>query len=380
MSNPNVIFFNGRLLPASETFIRAQGEELKKYTAYYVGAHSVPGLPLPAERTLLVNRGGIFGAGEESIFKLWGLAPRLYSQLRKLNPALIHAHFGICGALALPLARFLQLPLIVTFYGIDITMKDELAQNASLSHRLYFRRLEALKRETCLFIAISKFIRDQLLAKGFPEEKIIVHPIGVDTLTFQPNLDLPREPVVLFVGRLVEKKGCEYLIEAMHKVQGITPEVELVIIGDGPLRSSLEQKAQSLPGKYRFLGVQPPPVVRNWMNRAKVFCVPSVIAESGDAEGLGVVFGEAQVMGLPVVSSHSGGIPEIVAHGQTGFLAPEKDGESLAQYILQLLQDPALWQRFSRTGKERVHRLFDQRQLSQTLGDIYHELLQEIKK
>lgn len=378
MSQP-VIFFNGRLLPSSETFIRAQGEGLEEFTPYYVGSRLVPGLPLPPERTLTVNQGGMQGRFQEGVFKLSGFAPQLTGQLQQLEPALVHAHFGICGALALPLARSLNLPMIVTIYGIDITMKDIYARRASLSHWIYFRRQAALKRETTLFIAISNFIQAKMLEKGFPAEKIVIHPIGVDTDTFQLDPQVLREPVVLFVARLVEKKGCEYLIQAMNKVQTLRPEVELVIIGDGPLRNSLEELAKSSLRRYRFLGVQPPEVVRQWMNRASVFSVPSITAESGDTEGLGVVFAEAQVMGLPVVSSNSGGIPDVVAHNQTGFLAAERDWESLANYILQLLQDPMLWQRFSLDGRERVLTMFDQRKLSKGLEAIYKSVLSDYK-
>lgn len=379
MSNPNIVFFNGRLLPPSETFIKSQGEGLQKFTPYYVGAHKVSGLPLPPERSLVVNQGGIIGAAEEGIFKLLGSAPRLYQQLEKLNPVLVHAHFGICGALALPIAKYLKVPLITTFYGIDITMKDELARKASLSHHIYFRRQENLKSQTKLIIAISKFIEKKLIEKGFSQNKIIINHIGVDTEMFQPDLNLPRNPIVLFVGRLVEKKGCEYLIRAMSKVQAIMPEVELVIIGDGLLRNSLETLAKSSLQRYRFLGVQPPQVVSDWMNKAMVFSVPSVTAESGDAEGLGVVFVEAQAMGLPVVSSTNGGIPEVVAHDKTGFLAAEKDWETLAEYILKLLRDSNLWQRFSYDGQKRVQMLFDQSKLSKTLEDIYSTVLKENK-
>lgn len=374
MSKP-LVFFSGLLLPPSETFIRAQGEGLQQFTPYYVGSRQVKGLSLPSERILVVNRGGVLGAAQEGLFKLLGVAPRMYKQVQQLKPVLIHAHFGVCGALALPLARTLKVPLIVTFYGIDITMKDEYARRASISHRIYFHQQKALQHETHLFIAISEFIKQKLLEKGFPSEKILVHHIGVDTETFQPDLDVLREPVVLFVGRLVEKKGCEYLIRAMAKVQAVMPEVELVVIGDGPLRASLENLAGSTLKRYQFLGVQPPQVVRNWMNRAMVFSVPSVTAESGDSEGLGVVFAEAQAMGLPVVSSATGGIPEVVAHGKTGFLAAERDWESLSEYILQLLKDSNLWQCFSSSGKERVQAIFDQRKLSKSLEDIYEAVL-----
>jgi glycosyltransferase involved in cell wall biosynthesis len=375
MTNPSIVFFNGRLLPPSETFIRAQGEGLQKFTPYYVGTHRVQGLSLPPEQTLVVNQGGLIGSVEEGLFKLSGFAPKLYRELHQLNPVLVHAHFTVCGALALPLSQALKIPLIVTAYGLDVTMKDIYAR--SLSHCIYFQRQEALKQKTTLFIAISKFIKDKLLEKGFPSSKIVVHPIGADLDIFKPDCTIPREPVVLFVARLVEKKGCEYLIRAMSRVQATMPDVELVLIGDGPLRTPLEALAKSKLQRYHFLGVQSPQVVRDWMNRAKVFCVPSITAESGDAEGLGVVFAEAQAMGLPVVSSTNGGIPEVVANGKTGFLAPERDWENLAESILRLLKDLDLWQSFSTQGQEHVKANFDQKKQARILENIYNSVLQE---
>lgn len=371
MPSQNVLFFNGRLLPPSETFIRAQGEGLQHFTPYYVGSKRVQGLSLPTERTVVVNQGDYFGIPKEFLFKTMGFAPSFYSRLRKLQPCLLHAHFTVCGALALPIAQQLKIPMIVTAYGLDVTMKDEYAHQASLSHRLYFQRLEQLKQKSCLFIAITEFIKNKLLEKGFPEDKIIVHPIGVDTEVFKPDSALQREPIVLFVARLVEKKGCEYLIRAMSEVQNSMPEVELVVIGDGPLREVLEQQASAQLKKYKFLGVQKPEEVKKWMNKAKIFSVPSITADSGDTEGLGVVFAEAQLMGTPVVSSNSGGIPEVVSHGETGFLAPEQDWRKLAEYISSLFKNAELWNEFSVSGQNRIQKLFDQAQLCQKLESIY---------
>lgn len=371
MLKKNVLFFNGRLLPPSETFIRAQGEGLERYVPYYVGSKQVNGLPLPEDRTFVVNTGGPLGLAKEFVFKQYGFAPGFYKDLATLKPAFLHAHFGICGALALPLVRVLKIPMVLTAYGIDVTMKDELARKASLSHRVYFQRLEQLKQTPCIIIAISEFIKSKLLEKGFPENKILIHRIGVDTQIFQSDPSVERKPVVLFVGRLVEKKGCEYLIRAMAKVQASRPDIELVLIGDGPLRNDLETLAAGQLRKYRFLGVQPPEMVKQWMSQATIFSVPSITAESGDTEGLGVVFAEAQAMGTPVVSSLSGGIPEVVFDGNTGFLAAEKDWESLARHITILLDDPELWQRFSIAGQQRIQKMYDQTQLCREQEEIY---------
>lgn len=376
MTNLNVVLFSSLLLPPSQTFIRAQGEELQQFTPYYVGSRLVKGLALPPERTLVLNQGGFLGQAEEGLFKLSGFAPKLYRQVQQLNPALIHAQFGLSGALALPLARTLNVPLLVHFRGADATVKEEYARYSSLNHWIYFRRREALKREARLFITVSKFIKEKLLAQGFPSDKTIVHYSGISTKIFQPDPAVLREPVVLFVGRLTEKKGCEYLIEAMAKVQSVLPEVELVAIGDGPLRTELEALATKLLHRYRFLGLQPPEVVRSWMNRARLLAAPSVTASQGDSEGLPNVVLEAQAMALPVVSTVHAGIPEAVIHGETGFLTSERDSEGLAEYSLQLLKDPDLWQRFSLQGQEHVRTNFDRPKQTRVLESIYESVLQ----
>lgn len=376
MPNPVVVLFSSLLLPPSQTFIQAQGEELRQFTPYYVGSRLVEGLSLPPERALVVNRGDALGTAQEALFKFSGIAPRLYRQVRQLNPALIHAQFGLSGSLALPLARSLKVPLIVHFRGADATVKDEYARRASINHWVYFQRREALKRESRLFITVSKFIKEKLLEQGFPAHKIMVHYHGVDTEIFKADATVPREPVVLFVGRLTEKKGCEYLIQAMAMVQAKMPEVELVLIGDGPVRQSLEAMANKMLTKYKFLGVQPRAVVQSWMNRSRILAAPSVTASQGDSEGLPNVVVEAQAMNLPVVSTVHAGIPEAVVHGETGFLAPERDYKQLGEDMLCLLQNNELWQRFSVSGRDRVQKFFNRRQQTRVLENIYQTVLQ----
>lgn len=371
----NVIIFNSLLLPPSQTFIRDPAEKLQRFTAYYVGSRRVPGLDLPLDRTLVINQGNILGKLEEQLFKLSGFAPRLYAQVQQLKPVLIHAQFGLSGALMLPWARSLRIPLLVHYRGSDATTTEESSRHTSLNHWIYFQRKETLKREARLFITVSKFIKDKLLEQGFPSEKIIPHYHGVDLDQFHPNPDIPRESIVLFVGRLTEKKGCEYLIQSMAKVQSELPEAELVVIGDGPLKPSLETLAAKLLHRYQFLGIQPPKVVKNWMNRSRLLAAPSVTASDGDAEGLPNVVLEAQAMALPVVSTTHAGIPEAVIHGKTGFLTLERDVEGLAVYSQRLLQDSDLWKCFSTKGREHVETNFDRTKQTRVLEDIYEAIL-----
>ena len=358
--------------------MRAQADALRKFRSFYVGSRrESKGLSLPPDLTLVVNSGGTKGRVAELAFKAFGHAPAFFHRLQGLHPVLVHAHFGIDATLALPLARFLSIPLVVTFHGYDATITDEAARSSFFSHRRYPARRQALQREGRLFIAVSSFIRDKLLAQGFPPQRIVVHYIGVDVEFFRADASISREPIVLFVGRLVEKKGCAHLIRAMTTVQQAVPSARLVIIGDGPLRQDLERLAQGSLQDFEFLGTQPPEVVRAWMNKVKVFSVPSVTAASGDAEGFGMVFAEAQAMGLPIASFASGGIPEAVAHGETGLLSPERNEQELATAIRQLLTDELLWNRLSEAGVARARRLFDLRAQAALLEDLYTRVLSE---
>jgi glycosyltransferase involved in cell wall biosynthesis len=320
---------------------------------------------------MLVNRGGFRGRVQELAFKYTGCSGKLTQMLRASEPALVHAHFGTDGCHAIPVAQSLGVPLIVTFHGYDATLRDAELKRLGWDSSLYVARRKALHNAD-LIICVSKFIRRQLLNQGFPEHKLLVHYIGTDTGLFTADPRMPRQPIVLFVGRLVEKKGCEYLIRAMEIVQQAAPGAELVIIGDGPQRSMLETLAKTTLRQYRFLGAQPVMVVREWMNRATLFSVPSITANSGDAEGFGMVFAEAQSMGLPVASFASGGIPEAVKNGETGLLAPERDVESLARNIVFLLAQRGVWSRFSEAGRQRVRQLFDLCTQSAALEQIYH--------
>ncbi|MBE9032590.1 glycosyltransferase [filamentous cyanobacterium LEGE 11480] len=367
-SSPTALIYRFKLLPFSETFIQNQAESLQHFQPHYLGLRSVPGIATAPDRTTILNPDQtVRGKIRETRFKLLGQTSRV-----SIRPQLIHAHFADDGAIVLPLAKRLNLPLVVTCHGYEILSQDR-TRRSSAYQRLYRHRKPMLKKMARLFIGVSDFLTQELIKQGFPAEKVVRHYIGIDTQKFRPSRAIQREPVVLFTGRLVEKKGCEYLLRAMADVQRILPQVKLVVIGDGRLRESLENMASQTLGNYEFLGAQPVSVVQSWMARAQVFCVPSVTADCGDAETFGMVFAEAQAMGLPVVSFASGGIPESVAHGETGFLVAERDWQGLAQHILDLLQNPQLWHRLSYQGPEYVRRNFDLATQTRKLEALYYD-------
>lgn len=369
-SKPRVIFYRDHLLPSSETFIRAQGEGLRQFEPYYVGMRAVNGLQLPEERTYVLNGGGAWGYFREYSLKLGIVPAALGRAVHTISPSLIHAHFGRDAAHILPLARRAEIPFLVTFHGWDATANLE-TLSESHSGRRYLRRRHELAGTAIRIIAVSRYLAGCLAESGFPKDKIVVHYIGVNTAEFAPNPAIARENVALFVGRLVEKKGCEYVIRAMEQVQSAIPDIKLVVIGDGPLRNELQTLAAEKLSNFSFLGTQDSATVRSWMQRAKLLCVPSIVARSGDAEGFGIVFIEAQAMGTPVVSFATGGVPEAVEHGNTGFLAKERDWRQLAVHIVDLCKNNSLWREMSRAGIERVRRSFSLDRQCALLENLY---------
>lgn len=388
-----VLIYRDCLLPYSETFILGQASHLQRYHPRYVGTTVVGELDqqiAPAARVILaeaVTQPGLW----KMVYKLGGVVPRSWARrLRALQPQLIHAHFGFDAGFALALARKLSIPLVMTGHGYDVTLDLSPDQYQPgwrhgldfISHRGRFFRERYLRQRAKILqaadgvIAVSDFIRQQLIQRGCPEDRVVTHYVGIDVEQFCPQPQVQRDPIVLFVGRLVEKKGCAYLIQAMAIVQETLPHARLVIIGDGPLRSDLMTLAAGCLNSVDFLGRQPAETVRQWMNQSAVFSVPSVVTAAGDAEGLGMVFLEAQAMELPVVSSLSGGIPEVVVHGGTGFLAPERDVQGLSDYLITLLKQPELRSQFGKAGRERVCQHFNLTTQAAQLEEIYDHVRQ----
>jgi colanic acid/amylovoran biosynthesis glycosyltransferase len=370
LPKPKVIIYSDHLLYPSETFIHAQASALSDFEPAYAGSRRVAGLDLRAEHIYTINRGGVRGKLHELNFKLFGFAPSLVRQLEALNPVLLHAHYGPNGLRALRLASNLRIPLIVTFHGSDATITDLRYQKTHFGFRSYLAKKRELMKSGALFLAVSKFIRRKLLDQGFPEERVLVQYTGVDTKKFKPA-STERSPLILFVGRLEESKGAEFLIKAAADVERQLPALELVLIGDGSLRADLEKRAKQLLRRYRFLGLRSSEEVCDWMNRASLVCVPSITRRSGEEEAFGMVCAEAQAVAKPVVAFNSGGISEVVCHGSTGFLAPERDWRALAEYLLALLQNAELRKRFGLLGRELVLRQFDLEHCTRLLERVY---------
>lgn len=375
LAKKTVLVYRNEILSFSETFIKAQTEALRDFHPQLIGLRPTSrALHLASAPILLTHDQSPLSKLRRGLFRYTGVAPQFYRTAQESHPSLLHAHFAPDGAMALPLADKLGVPLIVTLHGYDVTLQDKFHAR-SKDGAIYLRRREELWRRTSIFLCISEFIRRKAIEAGFPKEKLRVHYIGIDLDSFVPVDEKRHAARILFVGRLVEKKGCVYLIQAMQKVKERCPDAELIIIGDGSERRHLETLSRKLQIPCQFLGPQPSDVIRKQLSQARIFCAPSIVAQSGDTEGLGIVFCEAQAVGTPVVSFASGGIPEVVRHEETGLLAPEKDEDALATCLLRYLTDDSFWKASSEHGKKWVAQRFDLKQQTRKLEEIYREAI-----
>jgi glycosyltransferase involved in cell wall biosynthesis len=364
-AKPIVLVFKETLLPVSETFIPAQTRYLNNFSARFIGlGPAFPSLDVPPNSILLTTQHSVLAQYRQKLYRRMGLAPVFHRRAKAASASLVHAHFASGGRSALPLAQYLKVPLIVTLHGSDVSQRVD-----------FRRRYGNLWKHGSLFLCVSEFIRRKAIAAGFPKQKLRLHYIGVDVDNFQSQ-GLPRQNnTVVFVGRLVEKKGCAFLLKALARVAQRHPNVEVVVIGDGPLRSSLKSLAGELGVSCRFLGSQPTSVVKNWLARGRMLCAPSVTSADGDCEGLPTVLMEAQAMGTPVVTTRHAGNPEAILDERTGLLAPEGDSDGLARQISRLLEDDELWGECSARGNDWMRIQFDLKQQTSRLESIYFQCL-----
>ena len=375
-----VLIFRSELLPLSETFIFNQMRAMRSFDPVLTGLRLIPNsIDLNQRQTISIAgcRNTLRDGLRRRLFCEFRHDPGFLRRVAKTNPALLHSHFAVDACLSLPLSAHLGVPLIVTLHGYDVTRHDAHFRRTAPG-RIYLRRRRELWTRASLFVCVSDYIRRKAIERGFPEGKLWRHPIGVDLEVFQPcPLQSCGPARVLFVGRLVENKGCVHLIRAMALVQEQLPEAELLIVGDGPLRASLEAEARGQVRRYRFAGMRPHDEVRRAMHQASVLVMPSIETASGDSEGLGMVMCEAQAIGLPGIAFRGTGVEEALANGESGLLVNPGDEPALAEAILRVLNDAGLRSRLALAGRRNAEERFDLHKQTALLEEKYREVLSD---
>ncbi|MEO1659672.1 MAG: glycosyltransferase [Pseudomonadota bacterium] len=373
MAEPRTILaYCDKMFTPSESFIPRGYSAFEALQPVYIG-HTVNG-PVPdgADAIDITDLHGPLGAAG---FKQFGLISKaLEDRLRALKPVAIHASFGKSGAYALPLARRLGLPLSVTYYGGDAT-KTSNTKNSIF--RVYNRRRAELWAKADLILPCSDFIRRELLAKGAPDAKMTVHHNTADPAKFQPGA---KENLMVFAGRWSPKKGIDTLIDALTQ---LGPDLEgwtVRLCGNKPsgkrdaFEQGLHDKLAASGVSVELAGWVPADEMPKHWAAAKIACVPSKRAPSGDAEGLPLVCIEAMLSGCALAATRHSGIVECVQDGQTGYLCDEGDADALAANLRKMLKAPDLTAQMGEAGRALALESFNLQKQSRTLESYLIDL------
>ncbi|WP_372846939.1 glycosyltransferase [Pontiella sp.] len=363
----NTLVWRYQLFKPSEHFILNQTQMLKDYSPLLVGGKTFGTPQYPTPYRCLDSMGGAFLLGKSLEFQ---------QLLTEFRPALIHAHFCIDASMLLGILRTRNIPLVVTCHGFDASVRrGQMLRSGKIPWIWHALHEKSLGKRADVFICVSDFIRRKMAERGYPEHKLKTHYIGIDTERIKPDGQANKfeRPTVFSAARFTEKKGLEYLVEAFRKVRADCPDAELILAGDGPLRPRLERQIAELglAKCVKLTGTLPHSNVLEMMRRAWLFCVPSITASNGDAEGLGMVFLEAQALKTPVVSTRSGGIPEAVRDGETGHLVEERNADALAEKITALLRDESARTTMGESARTHIEQRFDIRTQTTILESIY---------
>lgn len=287
-----------------------------------------------------------------------GVRPEQGSDARRTR---VHAHYATYPALAAWVChRLTGVPYSFTAHAHDLYVDSSM--------------LDRKVADAAAVVTISEYNRTLLdgLATGTP---VTVVPCGIDVAAYpfrERTLPAAGPVRALCVASLQEYKGHRVLLDALGRGRPELARLELELIGHGPLRAELERQADALgiAHRVRFAGPRTESEVRDALDRADLFVLPSVVARDGQMEGLPVALMEALACGLPTVSTDLSGIPEIVQPGVTGLLATPGDPDALADALAATLADPAATAERARAGRALVERAFDAAASVTSLADL----------
>lgn len=304
-------------------------------------------------------------------FPVW-LVPRVANAVRQGGFRLLHAHGYKADLLGFVAARLAGVPIVATTHGYtDAFPTVRLYRHLDLRALRWFPRV----------IAVSEYLRRELITAGLSPERVVTVHNAIDLETFRASVCASREqvraelgiepdaPVVLTVGRLNPEKGHRYLLESAQIVCRQIPNLRVLIVGEGPLRPELEEmiRALDLGTVVTLLGWQDN--VASLMVTSDLLVLPSI------RESFGLVILEALAVGVPVVSTRVGGVPEVIQAGETGFLVEPRDPEALAGAVIWALTNPAAAAQLARKGQDVVRRRFCAEGMVRATDRVYRAVL-----
>jgi len=303
--------------------------------------------------------------------------------LAKLKPlkseiSIIHAHFGHIAYKYIGLAKLLNVPMVVTFYGVDAS--------ACAVDPYWIKRLKVMFQYASVIIVLCESAKKSLISVGCKESKIIIWDIGIpiENYKYEPTLKLKENTVVRFliVARFVEKKGYDVLLDAFKKLSQNESNISLTIVGYGPLKSKIKSKIEFL-NLQEYINVIDTSEVSNFFEMFKynlethdLFVLPSIIASNGDDEGgPPIVITNAMAAGLPVISTPVGGIERAIIDNKTGFLVKPNDSDSLHEKMSYLCKHKSQWRVVSDAARLLVESNFNKEKQLEKINKIYSNLV-----
>jgi glycosyltransferase involved in cell wall biosynthesis len=299
---------------------------------------------------------------------------------RTVHATVMHGHWVVPGGFMAMVAGGRRLPLVVSLHGSDVYVAER--------HGLARRAARRAFSKAAWVTACSADLRNRAIALGATPERTDVLPYGVDTGRFAPSFEArvaarqrlgigADSPLVFTAGRLVRKKGFEYLIDAAARLAPRWPTMRVVIAGGGDLADELKERARraGVARTVHFLGAIAQSDMPAWLSAADVVAVPSVRDDLGNVDGLPNVVMEALASATPLVTTPAGGIASVVEDGRTAMLVPERNAEALASACAMLLADESLRTRIGQAARREVCERYTWEQYAARLEGIYDRAL-----
>ncbi|PZR07450.1 MAG: hypothetical protein DI536_27755 [Archangium gephyra] len=250
-------------------------------------------------------------------------------------------------------------PFVSSFFGAELALAERVPGGR--------RVVRELVKRSAAVTTVSRFTAARLRAMA-PDVEPVVIPFGSTILPTERRVATPRGSSLraVFIGRLVERKGVSVLLSALEQLR----DVELEVLGDGPLRAELERQARSLGARVTFRGFVDDDEKRRALERAHVLVLPAIVDASGDTEGQGVVLLEAMALGRAVIASEVGGITDMVTPAN-GLLVPPGDVSALSTALARLRDDAALRDSLGEAGLQHVRENFSWSALAERVRAVY---------
>ncbi len=300
---------------------------------------------------------------------------RAKSLVNKEPYDIIHCQFGTLALMMMILRDLgaIKGKLVTSFRGYDIS--EVIQQQGEKVYNELFETGD-------FFLTNCNYFKNRLLKLGCDRHKLTVLGSGIDCSKF---VYMPRTLAadglvrVATTGRLVEKKGIEYCIRAIAKLVEANKKIEYNIIGDGPLKNQLQQLIDDLgvSEQVKLLGWKKQQEIVKILSQSSIFMATSITASDGNQDAPVNTLKEAMAMGMPVIGTLHGGIPELIEDGISGFLVPERDVDALAEKLSWLIEHPLDWISMGKAGRNYVEKHYDNNQLNDRLVEIYQQIMTE---